>query len=628
MALTQIFWALLALPGYALLRRYWPAVREGGPLHVLGLAYVASFALLSPVSIASYALGLPLWVFSAACVLAVVVALVSLVTGRADRELLALLRQDTVWPWLLLGAHLALQARVGGYLLGDAHSHIGHIRYLLDHGFSNRDIYLSDYHFHHIYHTNLLYALYASLAQLTHQQYLDTWFWTQAWAKLLVAAGYYCLGYSLSKNRWVGWLAALVVVTANAGESYTLYPNTLAVGWLLPTALGLGFSALSDRSERTRLLFGLGTLSFLMGQVHSLYAIYLGLLLAPVFFAAAVWEFARRNRPVWAAAALCALLAGAPFALISKYAFVPVRSVADAQLLAAPARVQEPPAWVAHSKSAAVAAGGGHLEKQLRVSADGRYVFMPEHMGGLPFLAFGWVALVCAAWLQRERLGAWLGAALAALVLSVGLFSPGACMLLVRVLQEPFAAARLSTVLSTLLLASLCASAVLLAQRLPAPRTAQLLASLVLLAAATQLTGQAPRSFREHLDAAFAPLEQRRATLELMQARRKLLASTIPKGATVLTAARMARQVVMVCDCFVIAADRGHTHVPGISARRADVDALTASGTPWPVREALLARYGVHHVAYPRNRARDYRWIRDHGRVLGAAGDYEVAELR
>ncbi len=628
MALTQIFWALLALPGYALLQRVWPSARAGGLLHLLGLSYVASFALLSPVSIVSYALGLPLWVFSAACVLTVAAALVALGAGRADRELVGLLREESVWPWLVLGAHLVLQARVGGYLLGDAHTHIGRIRYLLEHGFSNRDIYLADYHFHHIYHTNLLYALYASLAQLTQQQYLDTWFWTQAWAKLLVAAGHYSLGYSLSKQRWVGWLAALVAITANAGESYTLYPNTLAVGWLLPTALGLGLSALTDKAERTRLLWALSTFSFLLGQVHSLYAIYLGLLLAPVFVVSAAVELVRGRRAWWPVVALCTLLSGSPFALISKYAFLPAASPADTQLLAAPAQVQEPPAWAAHSKSSAVAAGGGHLEKQLRVSADGRYVFLPEHMGGLWYVALGWAALLCAAWLQRERADAWLGAALSALLLSVGLFVPWACMLLLRVLQEPFAAARLATVLSTLLLTALCATLLLLARRLPAPRIAQLVVSVVALGAATQLTGQAPRSFREHLDAAFAPAEQRRATLELMQARRKLLADTIPRGATVLASARMARQLVMVCDCFVIAADRGHTHVPGIGARRADIDVLTAPGTPWPTRQALLARYGVHHVAYPRNRGRDYRWTREHGRVLGAAGDYEVAELR
>jgi hypothetical protein len=628
LALTQLFWALLALPGYALLRRTWPAVREGGLLPVLGLSYVASFALLSPVSIVSYVLGLPLWVFSTACVLAVAVALFALGRGRADRELVTMLRAETPWPWLVLGAHLALQARVGGYLLGDAHTHIGHIRYLLEHGFSNRDIYLADYHFHHIYHTNLLYALYASLAQLTHQPYLDTWFWTQAWAKLLVAAGHYTLGYSLSKQRWAGWLSALVVITVNAGESYTLYPNTLAVGWLLPTALGLGFAALSDQSERRLQLTAVGVLSFLMGQVHSLYAIYLGLLLAPVFCARAALGFGRNERPWWTVAALAVLLAGAPFTLISKYAFLPASTAVAPSLLAAPATVQEPPSWATHSKSAAVAAGGGHLEKQLRVSPDGRYVFLPEHMGGRWFVVAGWLALLAGAWLVRERRSTWLGAGLASLVLSVGLFVPAACMLLVRVLQEPFAVARLSTVLATLLLCALCATFVALAQHLPAPRVAQLIVSVAALVAATHLPGQAPRTFREHLDAAVAPLDKRRATLELMQARRTLLARTVPPGATVLTTTRMARPVVMVCDCFVIAADRGHTHVPGIAERRADVEVLTTPTTPWSMRAALLARYAVRYVVYPRNQARNYAWTREHGQVQGAGGDYEVVALR
>ena len=52
------FWLILGLPGYALLRRYAPRSFEGGGPSVLSLSYLASFALLTPISLAGYALRL------------------------------------------------------------------------------------------------------------------------------------------------------------------------------------------------------------------------------------------------------------------------------------------------------------------------------------------------------------------------------------------------------------------------------------------------------------------------------------------------------------------------------------------------------------------------------------------
>jgi hypothetical protein len=201
---NALYWFCLSLPGYALLRRVWPALHELGLLGVIGLSFLASFLVLSPLSLLGYALSLPLWPFSAGIALACVLGLASCVRDRAQRELAPMLRREPLAGWLLLAALLWLQARIGGYFGGDATFHVGRMRVLLQHGFTNRDIYLADYHFQHIYHTNILYPIYASIAQLTGASYLEAWFYSQAWAKLMVAAGHYVLGWAVTRRPLAG----------------------------------------------------------------------------------------------------------------------------------------------------------------------------------------------------------------------------------------------------------------------------------------------------------------------------------------------------------------------------------------------------------------------------------------
>ncbi len=78
MYVTLLFWLGLALPGYVVVRLWAKDDLESGLLGTLGLSYLATLAVLSPVSIACYLVGAPLSVFSAACCLSVLVAVVEL----------------------------------------------------------------------------------------------------------------------------------------------------------------------------------------------------------------------------------------------------------------------------------------------------------------------------------------------------------------------------------------------------------------------------------------------------------------------------------------------------------------------------------------------------------------------
>ena len=85
LASVALYWLLLGLPGFVVLRRYLPSALESGGLGAISLSYLASFVLLSPVSILGYALHLPLWVMSAAIV-AMIVACAVLVGAACSRS--------------------------------------------------------------------------------------------------------------------------------------------------------------------------------------------------------------------------------------------------------------------------------------------------------------------------------------------------------------------------------------------------------------------------------------------------------------------------------------------------------------------------------------------------------------
>ncbi|HTU60525.1 MAG TPA: hypothetical protein VMF89_18870, partial [Polyangiales bacterium] len=395
--MTALFWATFFLPGFACLRGVLPGFRRvsrlvsplpsGGLLQQIAYGYAFSFGLLSPVSLLCYACSAPLWVFSAALSALCILAGVGLVRARhrlQRRRMTVLLRAEPLVVYALLGGLLWLQARLGGWLDGDATFHLGRIRVLLEHGFTNRDIYLREYHFQHAYHSNLLFAVHASAAQLTGQSYLQSWFYSEAWAKLLVASGHFVLGHTLTRKRSVGYALAAVMLTLNAGETYALYPNTLCVGYLLPVLLALGFSSLTLREVwlgQRMLLMAL--LSFVVAQVHALYVIFAALTLGPALALAVLRRQPLRSH-VLRIGVLCSFAAAAPFIAVSMFGFRDAEQVQTAPEDIEPPKVQAaPPAGVAApakpvaQEKPALAAGGGHLEKVLDSPASAAYKFDP-----------------------------------------------------------------------------------------------------------------------------------------------------------------------------------------------------------------------------------------------------------
>jgi hypothetical protein len=656
---TCAFWALLWLPGFALVRALAPAELERGLLSAVALGYAASFTLLMPVSLLCYALALPAWVMSAATALCITLGLVAWLRKQAWHTLVQLFRRESPLALLLLVALLVLAGRAGGWLDGDATFHLGRIRDLLDHGFSNHDIYLEQPYFAYAYHTNLLHAVYAAAVQLTRADPLVVWYASLPWAKLVIAGGHYHLAHVLCRKPWAAWLVAIAVSVMCAGETYAIYPNLLAVGWLLPLVLAIGFEAhevdagvgngaRDDASKRAPLatllkrvdgrVAGLVLGCMLLVQVHALYWVFALLALAPLLLVHALLVLRRSpHRARLLASCLVALLAGAPWAWVARYGGQPSPAQTAAALAAARALpvVPQPEKSSAADTSTSAAAnegvaqqgGGGHLEKQLVRGPDGRRALPLSSAGGLALLIGGLLALAVALWRPvplQPRMLALAAALLPCLALPL---VPALCELPVALGLPDFGVARLITIADSLLVVAIAAALAPLLDRLRPSWLVHNAALAAAILAASVLPGHAPRTFREYFVDTLADEAHRHSQLDLQRARRALLDAYVPAGETVLATLRDARYVVMLRDLRVIAVDRGHGLVPDITQRRSHVELMTQARLPWPMRVQFLQHYRVHYVIYRDKHHARFAWAREHGKTLGRAGGWQLVRV-
>src|ERR1043166_5140734 len=289
MTASILFWLALPLPGYALLRRFSPHDTESGLLGTIALSYLYSLGLLSPASIFSYLVHLPVGLFSSYIVLVVTGSIIEIVRKRWLADLARLLIAAAGIEMLILLADLLIGARLGAFLPSDAKVHLARIRFLLDHGFSNDDPYLAGHWFFPIYHTNLIHALYAACSQITRSEPIFAWYESLPWGKLLISAGTYYMVWCVFRRKWPAWTAALFVIGVRGPYTYLIYPNQLAPFFLIPMMIGFLIKA-SERPTQWASAVKLAVGSLLLGQFHGLYVIFTLIALGPLLAAIAIWR--------------------------------------------------------------------------------------------------------------------------------------------------------------------------------------------------------------------------------------------------------------------------------------------------------------------------------------------------
>jgi hypothetical protein len=645
------FWLLLGLPGLAWLQRFDRGSLARGSLSGIARSYLASFALLTPVSVLGYLLHAPLWMMSAAIVCVVAIAVVGL---ARDRYWLTLFGKPSLAAALCgiwLAFDLWLGARVGSHVQGDAGFHLARIRLIGAYGFNNWDPLLHEHHFEPIYHTNLYHSLIAACAQLTGLDPGAAWIWVWPFAKLLAAAGTYELAVAVLGRRACGYVAAMTCSACLATSSTLAFPNTLSPYALMPFALACAVDALS--TPRFRSALWLGVASVVLAQTHLLYALFLGLAVGPVLalrFVDALVRTGQRRREL-----LAALFA---LALSLPWFYAPARPklgqlwavASDLVSWVSVASAQDKPAPHATERAAT---------RFLHVDPD------LVRLDPAPFVDLenpdlhGVLALAVAIVFTRRRQAIALLAIIA--TMCAWLFVPALCSRLVDLLAnwvvlrftQLFVSAYVALVPATALAIAMLGSSVLRARigsrASPGDAAARGIRSRLtrhrffpFLQAALELAGVAAALVYAYGFGNYGAPWTKEATWQAAQVgsaqisadritrRASFFAANVERGATVMAPLLRDYDIPMHCPChaFAFRKGRGERDQAGLEVRRAVVEQFYSRNLSGEARLALLRKYGVRYVfSGPRRAVFIAHGLSPHVRALAHDGDDAIITL-
>lgn len=593
---SLLFFLLLLLPGYVLLRYLAKDDLRSGLLGVVGVSWLLTLALLSPVSILCYVLAAPLGVFTGACVLAVVAAAVEVTRRAWWGEIGRLVVGGLCVEALIVATDMVLGSRVGAITEGDAVVHLTKIRFLLDHGFNNLDPFVSGNHFSPIYHTNLLHALYAACSSLTGIHHLSTWFASLPFAKLLIASGAYYMTWCVFDRRWPAWVAAVFTVACQGPITFAVYPNKLAPLWLAAMMIGFTVQA-CGRGASWREPLKLAAGSLVLGQLHALYGAFAGVVLAPALVVALGVRIVRREKaPWWPGVGVVALSAALPFLLIARSGMTPTSTSA-------------PP--VAITSAASADGTDASIDVPQRVTMAPRAGWGTVHDWRAAWLAVG---VACAAIGTRRKQAAWFlaVAGVAALILYVPWLTAAA----MGVFQKKWILSRLGFVLYLGFVVLVPAS---IACLIEAKLRFWWVRSLVSVGTAALLIwmpisrSQPPFTWTDYVSTARKPADQRHRYITNTSVVDGFCKQHIPPGATVLIEPWPGMVLTMNHDCYIVAPQTGSNGVDDLSTRRRDLNIMLSAKTPWAIRRELLRKYDVTHF-FPA--ASSMAWARRHSKKV------------
>ncbi|MFI5308206.1 MAG: hypothetical protein ACHQ53_12675 [Polyangiales bacterium] len=615
------FWLLLALPGYALVRRLWPAALGGGPLSALALGYLFSFALLTPVAVVGYAFRLPILVLSCALVVGVAAACRSLFR---DRKAFVLRRPSFIGAVsiVIIVADAVLGLRSGSNFGGDGRHHAARTRMLLVHGFNSLDPLVSGGRYDDVYHSNLYHALLASSAQLIHVQAPAAWAFSLFFAKLACCAAVYHCAWSILAERWVAWCASALFALYMAPLSTDSYPNTLGVYFFL--LLGVALLVQVVRAELDAWpLWGLAALALVLPQFHALYYVFACLLFAPVLLLARLAKGVGgivRASSRQLAIALLVLALGSPW--LGATFWYRAHQPRARPSAAAPGLVHAPlpsdtrslPAYArarARQDRGFVQLGGGWTMLDPGSALD------PQ---GAEMQLLGILALGLLFSRRRRELAV---VAAVALLTALLLYAPPLCTALIKVAGAPWIVRRLSAMSSALHIGLAPAMLFSLAAQIwPKPWLHAGCFGLSLAYAYTFGVDSGAWTRATYLERGVSGKWQYNG-LRGHARRRALFTRAVPFGAPIAVAPQRSGELVVDCDCYPLALglDQSTHGVSDMEQRRADTDWLLGGGGHLRDRVALLRHYGVR-VLYVRG-DREHRGVkRAYRRLIVKTDEY------
>ncbi len=581
------FWFALAIPGYVIIRLFCKDELESGLLGTFGLSYVAVLGVLTPVSLVCYWFELPVGVFSAACVLLVLASLFEITRRKWWFDLAKLGVAALSIELLIILVDAIMGARTGGFLGGDSRVHLARVRFLLDHGFCNYDPYVGAPSFFPTYHTNILHALYAACSQITSVHYIDAWYASLGWGKVMIASGAYYMAWCVFGNRWAAWAAAVCVVATYAPIPFVIYPNKLAPLWLVPCMIGVAVRLL-DRHLGWQGVALLGIGSLLLGQAHGLYAGFAAVLFLPLLAGAALWHLLRDRRHwIKPSVAALAVTIGVAFPMTSRAHSRPKEPRASTQQVT-----------VESQSSDFIRFENGW--KMVNLNPQGQWWRKIIQLG-----AIGIALLTC----RRKQVAFVVAIEVVAIAI---LYAPPLCTMAIHYLGAEWVVSRLGFAISVSTLILLPGAVTLLLANRFKNRWAQSLISVVLfVAAAFHGATSDYYSWKNYGIAIKAKVNKQKQSLNYFHQIQPFLTKHIPEGSAVLAEADYGMWLVLLHDCYIVAAKSSQNGVNDLTERRADLAVLLAPGTPWIDRLNLLNKYGVSYQASSAT-SRPQPWVEDH----------------
>lgn len=575
MSASILFWLLLPLPGYALARRVSSDEFESGLLGSLGISYLYTFTLLSPVAIACYVLRLPVGVLSAYFVMLFVAAAIDLSRNRGWGAMGRLWMAGLGVELLIVLLDLVMGARVGTFLAGDAFVHLARIRSLLENGMNNDDPFVAARHFFPVYHTNLLHAMYAMATQLTRCDLLNVWFDSLPMGKLLIASGTYYFAWQVFQRRWVAWIAVMFVVGVRGPFQYVIYPNQLSPYFLTPMVLGILVSAVRGPCTWRHAAM-LAAASLIIGQFHGLYVLFCLIGAGPVLGAVALYNLVRRPRaamPMLACAV--AMWVGFPFLLVSRWQ-TPV-------INRAPVTETAP----IGDSGYFVRVGANDV---VRDSTD-----LVRTLGGGVGNTIAWfVGIGCAlAGRRRRETGFLLGIVAVSLTI---FFVPTICSFFMRRLGEEWVLQRFDYLIGVCQIALVPGAIAAMVERVPMQAIGRSIVSVVVLFLAAGSAGhQKPDDWTTWLGTARLPHEQRTGYLGNINKIRNFVMAHVPPGETVLADSVTGIGFVAITGNKLVIADRACNGVSDQYERRDDLAVMLDPRVSWERKLPLLRKYQTRY---------------------------------
>ena len=311
----DVFWLSTLVPGFALLRRCFPADTRRGLLPTVAWSYLLTCAIMAPLVALAFTVHFSVGTVSAIYLAVLVASAVSLARTGWVSSVRQLFRST---PWFEAGVVLlavAVTIPFGGSATDDSFPHAAKIRYMRDVGFYLQDPYSPLNVIETKWHVSVQHTFYAIESWIGGVEPLDLWFRT-AWIFRLTGIG--AVGFlaaTVFRSRWSGAVAMLGVLVYLAMKKAVAYPFSMTAFTVFPVLLALTIDAL-EKPGRSRYV-RVALCSLALASIHVGTWVVDCLALAPTVAIWTIWRHGLRDGWPRILAIGSAFAVGLPFLLVS-----------------------------------------------------------------------------------------------------------------------------------------------------------------------------------------------------------------------------------------------------------------------------------------------------------------------